>query len=58
MTLIYFKLKDYSKILNDHHKFQGKRKKKKKNIVGDNQPRNNQHALSLKEEDTAGNPMT
>jgi hypothetical protein len=33
-------------------------RKKKKNIVGDNQPRNNQHALSLEEEDTAGNPMT
>jgi hypothetical protein len=33
-------------------------RKKKKNIVGDNQPRNNQHAWSLEEEDTARNPMT
>lgn len=38
--------------------FKERERKKKKNIVSDNQPKNNQHALSLKEEDTAENPMT
>jgi len=38
--------------------FKERERKKKKNIVSDNQPKNNQHALSLKEEDTIENPMT
>jgi hypothetical protein len=35
-----------------------KKKKKKKNIVSDNPLRNNQHTLSLEEEDIVRNLMT
>jgi len=41
-----------------YNEFRGRREKRRKNIFKDNPPRNNQHALALKEEDTTGNPIT